>query len=368
VILSNGAPVSMPWVNNVGAILEGYLAGQGGGSALVDLLFGVASPCGKLAETFPLSQQDLASDAHFPGRHDQVQYRENLNVGYRHFDSAKMPVLFPFGHGLSYTTFDYSNLKTREMDGGHVHVEFTLKNGGSVRAAEIVQCYVHDVETSVYRPEQELKAFRKIWLNPGERKTVEWTLEKEDAFAFYDVGHKTWIVEPGDFEIRVGASSRDIRLRTAIHLAIGDAPSARARHAHPPFQYHVDGGREVSDEAFLRMLERGELPVPAVEVWPFHRNTLTHELQHSFSGRFLRNAVLRIATREMDAPNDPAQRRMVEALVDHTPLRGLVIFSRGNMLFEDLDVIVHFLNYAFIQAILGIWKCMKRRIPVWGKR
>jgi beta-glucosidase len=363
VILSNGAPVTMPWVDKVGAILEGYLAGQGGGSALVDLLFGVASPCGKLAETFPLSQADLASDAHFPGQHDQVQYRENLNVGYRHFDSAKLPVLFPFGHGLSYTKFDYSGLKIRKLDGGHVHVTFSLTNGGSIRAAEIVQCYVHDKETSVYRPEQELKAFTKIWLNPGERKTVEWTLET-DAFAFYDVGHKTWIVEPGDFEVRVGASSRDIRLQTTIHLAIGDTPTARARDAHPPFQYHVDA-REVSDEAFLRMLGEEELPVPAIEVWPFHRNTLTHELQHSYPGRFLRNAVLRIATEEMDNPNDPAQRRMVEAMVDHTPLRGLVIFSQGNILFEDLDVIVHFLNYAFIQAILGIWPCIKRRI--WGK-
>jgi beta-glucosidase len=122
-----------------------------------------------------------------------------------------------------------------------VHVvKFTLRNVGSVRAAEIVQCYVHDMETTVYRPEQELKAFTKVWLNPGEQQTVELTLDR-DAFAFYDVGHKAWIVEPGDFEIRVGASSRDVRLTTTIHLAGGHTPSARARDAHPPFHYHVHG-------------------------------------------------------------------------------------------------------------------------------
>jgi beta-glucosidase len=365
VILSNGAPVSMPWVNNVGAILEGYLAGQGGGSALVDLIFGVESPCGKLAETFPISQEDLASNAYFPGEHDQVQYREHLNVGYRHFDSAKLPVLFPFGHGLSYTEFEYSDLKTHELDGTHgVHVAFTLRNVGTVRAAEIVQCYVHDMETSVYRPEQELKAFTKVWLNPGEQQTVDLTLDK-DAFAFYDVGHKTWIVEPGDFEIRVGASSRDVRLTTIVRLAGSHTPSARAHDAHPPYHVHGHQGL-ITDEAFCRMLGQDNLPLPVTEVRPFHRNTLTHELQHSFPGRFVRKTVLRIVTDEMDDPNDPAQRRMVESLVDHTPLRGLVLFSKGNMRFEDLDVIVHLLNYAFLRAILGIWPCIRRRIR--GKR
>ena len=233
VILSNGAPVTMPWVDKAGAIIEGYLAGQAGGSALVDLIFGVASPSGKLAETFPLRQDDLASDAYFPGD-DHVEYREGLNVGYRFFDSAKKPVLFAFGHGLTYTKFKYKNLEATVLDGGSsVHVKFTLTNIGQVSAAEIVQCYVTDVKSSVYRPEQELKEFVKVWLNPCESEDVEFILKK-DAFAFYDVGRKDWIVEAGAFEIRIGASSRDIRLQTKIEISKGEVATSDAQLAFPP--------------------------------------------------------------------------------------------------------------------------------------
>ena len=290
-ILANGAPVTMPWVNRVGAILEGCLAGQGRRLALADLLFGVASPCGKLAETFPISKEDLALNAYFPGEHDQVQYWELLNVGYRHFDSAKLPVLFPFGHGLTYTKFEYSDLQTHVLDGSShkVHLKFTLQNVGSIRVAKIMQCYIHDMETSVYQPEQELKAFTKVCLDPGEQQTVELTLDK-DAFAFYDVGHKTWIVETGDFLIRVSASSRNVRLTTILHLAgSSHTLSACACNVHPLVQYHVHGhkGPIITDEAFCRMLGQDKLPPPVTKVRPFHCNLLTHELQHSFLGKLV---------------------------------------------------------------------------------
>lgn len=360
VILSNGAPVAMPWVNETGAVMEGYLSGQAGGSALVDLLFGEVSPSGKLAETFPLCQEDQASSAYFPGEHDQVQYREGLNVGYRHFDSAKMEVLFPFGHGLSYSQFDYSNLDVVVNDDQSVQVNVTITNTGSFRAADVVQCYVHDEESTVYRPEQELKAFSKVWLNPGEQTTVAFELDK-DAFAFYDVGHSSWIVETGAFEIRVGTSSRDIRLQESITIASEQVSSARARDAHPPFPYHVRG-RGVSDETFRRMLGQDELPAPVVDVWPFHHNTLVHELQHSFVGSVFRRKILDVAIEGMDNKDCPHQRRLQEALVDHTPLRGLVIFSQGNMLFEDLTVLLHVFNLCFLNAVFGIWPCIKRRI------
>lgn len=360
VILSNGAPVAMPWVYQTGAILEGYLSGQAGGSALVDLIFGEASPCGKLAETFPVCQDDLASNAYFPGEHDQVQYREGLNVGYRHFDSANMPVLFPFGHGLTYTSFEYGDLQLAVIDEENVKVQLTIANTGYVQAAEIVQCYVNDVQSTVYRPEQELKAFTKVLLSPGEKTTIEFILDK-DAFAFYDMGHKAWIVEAGDFDIRIGASSRDIRVKETVNLSSTGTPSARARDAHPFFHYHVRG-RGVSDEAFRCMLGDDELPTPVVDVWPFHHNTLMCELQHSFMGSFFRRKVLDTAMAGMDDANDPHQRRLMEALVDHTPLRNLVVFSQGNLIFEDLQVILHVLNLCFINAFLGIWPCIKRRL------
>jgi beta-glucosidase len=286
-----------------------------------------------------------------------MEYREGLNVGYRYFDSADVPVLFPFGHGLSYTKFEYSDLQATLLDEFCAHIKFTLGNVGSVRAAEIVQCYVHDVETTVYRPQQELKAFSKFWLDPGEHQNVEFTLDK-DAFTFYDVGHKTWIVEPGNFQIRVGASSRDVRLQARIHISAGQAASQLARKAHPPFP-HIPG--QVTDEAFLQMLGTESLPMPNNKIRPYHRNSLMAELKHSMMGRLVRRQGHRVAIAEMENADDPAQRRMVKELVDNMPLRGLVIFSQGELLFEDLDTLIAFLNLRFLKTILHIGPVIKRR-------
>jgi len=357
VILSNGAPVTMPWVTKAGAIIEGYLAGQAGGSALVDLIFGVASPCGKLAESFPICQDDVASNAYFPGD-NQVEYREGLNIGYRYFDSANKPVLFPFGHGLTYTKFEYSALEATVMnDGVCVHVKFTLTNAGSVSTAEVVQCYVHDVESTVYRPEQELKAFSKVWLNPHEHEVVEFTLEN-DAFAFYDVGHVKWVVEPGAFEIRIGTSSRDIQLRAVVEISEGEKASSAAKLASPPLEVV---SCEVSDDSFCRMLQTEVLPKARRRVRPFHRNSLTSELKYSLTGRLIRHAVFHFAIDEMEDASDPAQRRMVEELVDNMPLKGLVIFSQGTVIFEDLDTMIALLNWRFIKAATHIYPAIKRR-------
>lgn len=159
VVLSNGGVVELPWHDRVQAILEGYLLGQAGGAAVVNLIFGAQSPCGKLVETFPISMQDIAADAFFPGSETTVEHREGLNVGYRYFDSADVPVRYPFGHGLSYTTFEYKDLQlvvdsnaSTDRDSAVVGVYFCLANTGSVAGKEVVQCYVHDVESSVYRP------------------------------------------------------------------------------------------------------------------------------------------------------------------------------------------------------------------------
>lgn len=327
VILTNGAPVTMPWVDKVGAIIEGYLAGQAGGLALVDLIFGVASPSGKLAESFPLSQGDLACNDYFPGD-NQVEYREGLNVGYRYLDmdTAKKDVLFAFGHGLTYTKFDYKDLDVTPIDDGtRFHVKFTLTNAGLVTAAEVVQCYVHDVECTVYRPEQELKAFTKVWLNAHEHEVVEFTLDTE-AFSFYDIGRNKWIVEPGAFEIRVGASSRDIRLCAKVDIASGDVPSEAARLSSPPVDVVTS---LVSDESFCRMLQTEVVPQPRRRVRPFHRNSLISELKRSLSGRLIRGAVFHFAIDEMEDASDPAQRRMVEELIDNMPVRSSVIVYNG---------------------------------------
>ncbi len=218
VVLSNGSPVEIPWVNSVKGILESYLGGQASGGAVADILFGIVNPSGKLAETFPKKLSDNPSYLNFPGEGDRVEYREGIFVGYRYYDKKQMEPLFPFGHGLSYTTFEYSNMwvSRREMnDDETVEVRVRVKNTGNVKGKEIVQLYVRDCESTVNRPEKELKGFEKIELEPGEEKIVSFILDKR-AFAYYNTELKDWQVESGEFEILVGKSSRDIVLREKV--------------------------------------------------------------------------------------------------------------------------------------------------------
>jgi beta-glucosidase len=220
VVLSNGAPVEMPWIDKVKGLFESYLAGQGGGYAIAELLFGLANPCGKLAETFPQKLSHNPSYLNFPGEDDRVEYREGIFVGYRYYDKKGIDPLFPFGYGLSYTTFEYTGISVdkKEIDDNEtVTVKVRVKNTGNMPGKEIVQLYVRDVESSVIRPEKELKGFEKIELQPGEEKEVTFTLDKR-AFAYYNVDIKDWYVETGEFEILVGSSSRDIRLRETIKV------------------------------------------------------------------------------------------------------------------------------------------------------
>lgn len=220
VVLHNGSPVEMPWITDVKAVLETYLGGEGVGKATVDVLFGRSNPSGKLPETFPLKLSDNPSYLNFPGDGRKVEYREGIFVGYRYYDKKEMDVLFPFGHGLSYTEFAYSNLKIdkeRFTDEESCTVSVTITNTGDRFGKEAVQLYVQDVESTVQRPVKELKGFEKIALNPGESKTVTFELGKR-AWAYYDVEGHDWYTEEGDFRILIGASSRDIRLSETVHV------------------------------------------------------------------------------------------------------------------------------------------------------
>jgi beta-glucosidase len=220
VVLHNGSPVEMPWSDKVPAILEAYLGGQAQGGAVVDVLFGAANPCGKLAESFPLKLEDNPSYLYFPGDKDLVEYREGIYVGYRYYDTKQMDVRFPFGHGLSYTTFAYSNLRlsTEQIsDGENLQVSVDVTNTGSLAGKEIVQLYVASGHKGISRPEKELKQFVKVSLNPGETKAVTITLDRR-AFAYYEIALPGWHVENGAYSILIGASSRDIRLKASVEI------------------------------------------------------------------------------------------------------------------------------------------------------
>jgi beta-glucosidase len=220
VILTNGSAVAMPWVKEVPAILETWLGGQAGAGGTLDVLFGKVNPSGKLAETFPVKLEDTPAFFNFPGEQGEVLYGERFLVGYRHYDKRKIEPLFPFGFGLSYTTFEYQDLKvslTEFSDREELSVSLAVKNSGAVKGKEIVQLYITDKESTLQRPERELKKFAKVALDPGEEKQLVFTLNARD-FSYYDGRRGMWIAESGEFKIAVGASSRDIRLTETILL------------------------------------------------------------------------------------------------------------------------------------------------------
>lgn len=211
VVLINGSPIGMPWINNVNAILEAYYPGEEGGNAIANVLFGKVNPSGKLPETFPVKISDNPAYSNYPGEKDVVNYAEGIYVGYRHYDTRNIEPLFPFGYGLSYTTFEYNNLKLKKK-GKSLTASFDIKNTGYMAGAEVSQLYIHDLISSEDRPIRELKNFEKIFLQPGEMKTVTFTITDEDL-SFFSGKQNKWVVEPGQFEVQIGSSSRDIRLK-----------------------------------------------------------------------------------------------------------------------------------------------------------
>ncbi|OMF10909.1 glycosyl hydrolase [Paenibacillus amylolyticus] len=307
VVLSNGSPVEMPWLPKVQAVLEAYLGGQAVGGAIADLLYGEVNPSGKLAETFPAKLSHNPSYLNFPGEGDRVDYREGIFVGYRYYDKKELEPLFPFGYGLSYTTFEYADLKvdrTELTDQDEVNVHVRVTNTGDRAGKEIVQLYVSDIESTVIRPVKELKAFAKVALEPGESEVVSFTLNKR-SFAYYNVDMKDWHVETGEFEIQVGSSSRDIHVHTRVNVE--------------------------STATFLPTYTRNST-LGDIQRDPAHKQLLEQALQQfqeasGFGG---------------DDAGDHAD--MMDAMMKYMPLRALVAFSGGAMTEEAMNELLEQLN------------------------
>jgi beta-glucosidase len=213
----------------VPAVVQAWYAGQEAGNAIADVLFGDVNPAGRLPTTFPRRLQDNPAYLNYPGENGEVVYGEGLFVGYRYYDKKGIEPLFPFGHGLSYTTFAYRNLTLDAAmygPGDEIRVKVEIENTGARAGQEVLQLYVRDVECSVMRPEKELKAFAKVAPEPGETRTVTFTLTR-DALSFYDPARKRWVAEAGEFQVLVGSSSREIHLLGRFALEAEPVPQAR---------------------------------------------------------------------------------------------------------------------------------------------
>jgi len=258
VILNSGSAVAMSdWIDGAAAVLAAWMMGQAGGGAIADVLFGVVNPSGKLAETFPLKLTNTPAYLNFPGGHGEVRYGEGLFIGYRYYDAKAMPVLFPFGHGLSYTTFAYSNPRLsattfKDMDGVSVTIDIT--NTGSVAGKEVVQVYVRDQAAALVRPPKELKGFAKVALQPGQTQTVTIDLDFR-AFAYYHPAYGQWITEDGEFDILIGASAADIRCTVTVTLQCTlQLPSLLNRESTPGDWLADPRGRVVFEPLAQQMM------------------------------------------------------------------------------------------------------------------
>ena len=343
-VVSAGSVIETDWVEQCKAVVHGYLGGQAGASAMLEVLTGWQNPCGKLAETIPLRYEDTPAARYFPGKKQNAEYREGLYVGYRYYETANKAVRYPFGYGLSYTTFAYSDLKVNAEK-----VTFTLTNTGSVAGAEIAQLYVAKPDATVFRPAKELKGFTKVFLKAGESKTVAIPLD-DKTFRYWNVTTDRWEVEGGSYQLLVGANVQDIRLTAEIALPGTGAPDPYAGKdlAH----YRTAHVQEVPDAEFEALLGRS---IPE-ETTAIDRTMTLGELHHSRSPLcWLIAGVLTLLLRSGEKRGKPNLNILFQY---NMPLRGLAQMTGGIIGEETVDGLVMeakgFWVIGILRALVGL--------------
>jgi beta-glucosidase len=361
VVLSNGSPVEMPWIDQVQAVLEGYLGGQAGAGAIADILYGRLNPSGKLAETFPLKLEDTACYRYFPGGPATVEYRESIYVGYRFYDQVNKPVLFPFGYGLSYTTFEYSDLKldkNRMTADGPLIVSLKLKNTGNVMGKEIVQLYVSPLAPGVFRPPRELKGFTKLALEPGEEREVVLELDSR-TFSYYSTSQQDWVAEPGSYRILVGSSSRDIRCQAEIRIDSGQSDHVPAERDRLPayVNFPPDGQVRRSDfEALLgKILPENQLESKG----SYHLNTPVGDFQGSLFAIWFKSYLKKRILETVGDDPGSATGLLMRSIVAGLPLRAVLTMAGGGLNRGMLDGILAMLNGRFFRGLFALIRARK---------
>lgn len=349
VALSVGAPVLLPWSGDVAAILLSSLGGQASGGALADALLGVVEPAGRLAETWPVAQSDVAADPFFPGNEAQVHYREGVFVGYRHATTAGIAPAFPFGHGLGYgsSTWGTARVSGASLGAGEsVTVAVDVTNTGDRMRAEVVQVYAHDRSGVVLRPRRELVGFARVEVPPGATRAVEVVIDA-DALRFWDVRTHDWALPRGRFTLEVARSSEHVESSVDVHVEGGTTDAAEPPST-PPLA--------ASDEQWTRRLGRA-IPAPA-PARPFTRESTLGDISGTLVGRTMRRVVIRMAPVSEEDRSDPASVALIERSIDELPLRGLAQMSNGRVGWSTVDAIVAFANG---RPLSGLGALLRRR-------
>lgn len=360
VVLYGGSPVEMPWISKVKAVLNMYLPGQATGEATADILFGIVNPSGKLAETYPISLDDTPCRKYFPQGPRTVEYRESIYVGYRYYDTAKKEVLFPFGHGLSYTQFKYGNLRVDKPElksGEAASVRFSVTNIGTIEGRETVQVYVAGKSGGVFRAEKELAAFTKIALAPGETKEVVLTIAPR-AFCYYNVDEKDWRSEGGTYDILIGASSRDIRLSASVNV-VSETP------ANPYVNKNIGGYITPSgvfgDEEFAEVLGH----IPPTKVFPskpVNPDFSANENRIGLFGKIFSYATVKGSALVIGGKDENAKlmRNFIKAMMKGNSLRSLATSNGGMLTRGAMDGLIDAFNKHFFRGICKTIKALRQ--------
>lgn len=355
VVLSNGSPVEMPWVNDVAAILESYLGGQAGAGAIADILVGKINPSGKLAETFPIRLEDNPSHQYFPMGPGTVEYRESIFVGYRYYDTVGQDVLYPFGHGLSYTSFEYADLQlshTKISGREPLSVSLKLKNSGAVAGKEIVQVYLRKEGSQVFRPEKELKGFTKVSLQPAEKREIVIELNQR-AFSYFDTRLDEWRVEPGVYEILVGASSRDIRLQTSLEVPASQPADADVGREYNGAYFNFPRGAPIRQDDFAALLGK---PIPENKIpakGDYTLNTPVGDMRGSFIGRQLYRFMEGQIGKMIDGQDGTPTAYLMQAMVREMPLRSMMMMGEGPFNRQMLEALLIMINGHFFKGLFA---------------
>lgn len=330
VVLQGGSPVEMPWLKNVKAVINSYLGGQAVAPAIVDVIVGRANPCGKLAETYPISLSDTPTAGRYPMHDYNVPYTESIFIGYRYYDKTDKNVAFPFGFGLSYTTFEYSDLKFKKKNltkGEGCTVTLKVKNTGDMAGADTVQVYVGKKDSKVFRAPKELKGFKKVYLESGEEQTITIELD-ERAFAFYNTATSDWCTESGEYDILVGASSRDIRLSEAVKMKSDDDASIVDLSETAKTYFDGDPAKATLDE-FKVIFGSDELP-KAKEITPDSYNVTIEGSKDRGLAKIIYNG-----TDFILKPVGGVKSSMIVNTLMETPIRNYIAMS-GGLFTEDM--------------------------------
>jgi beta-glucosidase len=356
VILHGGAPVELPWYDKVKGILLAYLGGEGCGRAVVNLLLGKEVPCGKLAETWPLKLSDNSSYHYFPGGRNTVEYRESIYVGYRYYEKAGKQVRFPFGYGLSYTSFTYTDLEVNKDNceyGEMLDITFTITNVGNVRAKETVFLFVGHNHETVFLPKKELKAFQKVELASGESKRISVSLDTTQ-FAYYNTLIKDWYAESGSYEISVGASGADIRLQHTVMLVSPERPQPDLRKVAPAYYQLTQEEFHVADHEFAALYGK-PLPIHnSLPTKPYDHNNTLEDIEHTLVGKL----ILKVADRmsKQVTKTSEEEEAMMSNMIKEMPFHSLVTTGEGTISEAMMEGILHIVNGHIIKGIRALLK------------